>query len=118
MNWELVGWNNFLRISAAHAVFCILCAFPSCGPDSFLRTSFRSYAAAHAAAEGESLRAMWAFCASKSSDSFVTPPLEGAWQPCVPVADDYRDGAGASEELWLKKGNGTLGYIAKIDFLT
>ncbi|KVK58420.1 hypothetical protein L905_20410 [Agrobacterium sp. TS43] len=79
---------------------------------------FRSYAAAHAAAEGESLRAMWAFCASKSSDSFVAPPPEGAWQPCVPVAGDCRDGAGASEELWLKKGNGTLGYIAKIDFLT
>lgn len=24
----------------------------------------------------------------------------------------------ASEELWLKKGNATPGYIAKIDFLT
>lgn len=24
----------------------------------------------------------------------------------------------ASEELWLKKGNATSGYIAKIDFLT
>ncbi|CVI57269.1 hypothetical protein AGR7A_Cc70002 [Agrobacterium deltaense NCPPB 1641] len=92
--------------------------FLHAGQIPFLRTSFRSYAAAHAAAEGESLRAMWAFCASKSSDSFVTPPLEGAWQPCAPVAGDCGDGAGASEELWLKKGNGTLGYIAKIDFLT
>ncbi len=30
------------------------------------------------------------------------------------VAGDCRDG----EELWLKKGNDTVGYIAKIDFLT
>ncbi|MGV2166705.1 hypothetical protein ACQZ40_10040 [Agrobacterium sp. 16-172Ci] len=34
------------------------------------------------------------------------------------VAGDCQDGAGASEELWLKKGNDTVGYIAKIDFLT
>jgi hypothetical protein len=61
---------------------------------------------------------MWAFCASKSSDSFVTWPQAGAWQPCASVAGDCRNDAGAAEELWLKKGNDTLEYIAKIDFLT
>ena len=34
------------------------------------------------------------------------------------VAGDCRDGAGASEELWLKKGNGAVEYIANGDFLT
>jgi hypothetical protein len=72
--------------------------FLHAGQIPFLRKFFWSYAAAHAAAKGESLRGMWAFCASKSSNSFVTRPQEGAWQPCISVAGEYRDGTGAGEE--------------------
>jgi hypothetical protein len=87
-----VGWNNFLRISAAKRRLLYSLRF------SFMRAkSSWSCAAAHAAAEGESLTGMWAFYGVKSSNSFVTLPSRGAWLPCRRQAGDYRRGAEARE---------------------
>ncbi|CDI09308.1 protein of unknown function [Agrobacterium pusense] len=78
---------------------------------------FSTYAAAHAAAEGESLTGMWAFYSPKSSDSFMTWLPDRAWQPCgTPPPAGRR--AGSQRIIMVKKVYCRAGRIAKTDFLT